>query len=353
MRVLHTVASVAPAGGGPSRTVPALVGALRDLGIEARLHVADRDGPRPDVAGVDLVHDHGVWLPANHRAAVEARRAGVPRVVSPRGMLAPRALAHRGWKKRVAWALYQRADLRGAALVHATSAAEAADARRLGLGPVAVVPNGVRPPEPLPERRRGTARRALFLGRLHPIKGVPMLVEAWARVRPGGWGLDVAGPDEGGHRAELERLVAERGLGARVAFLGEAGEAAKWALLRSADLVVLPTRTENFGVVVAEALAAGVPALTTTGAPWGALRDERCGWWVEPSASGLEAGLREATALDRAALDAMGERGRAYAARAFGWPALAARTAAVYRWLLEGGPRPPDVEGRGASRPGL
>ena len=336
--VLHTVNSVRAEYGGPSRSVPALVAALADAGVEARLHVADRDG-RPGVAA-DLVHDHGLWLPANHAAARAAARAGVPFVVSPRGMLEPWALAHRRWKKRAAWALYQRRDLCAAAAVHATSEAEAESVRRAGVrAPVAVVPNGVHLPGTA-ARARGTLRRALYLSRIHPVKGLPMLVEAWAAVRPAGWELVVAGPDEGGHRAEVEAQVAAAGLTDAVRFAGPVPDVDTTALYRSADLFVLPTHSENFGLVIAEALAAGVPVLTTTGAPWPALVAERAGWWVDPTVPALTDALRAATATPRDALDAMGTRGRAHVEATLGWPGVASRMAEVYRWVLGRGSRP-------------
>src|SRR5689334_13748741 len=178
--------------------------------------------------------------------------------------------------------------------------------------PVEVIPNGVDAPRAgarapghgLDAARRH--RRALFIGRIYPVKGLPMLVEAWARVRPRGWTLRIAGPDEAGHRRGVEREIAEHGLGAGVSVLGPLEGAAKRAALLDSDLFVLPTRSENFGMAIGEALAHAVPVLTTTAAPWHFLDERECGWSVEPSVAGIAAGLRAATALDRHALRARG-----------------------------------------------
>lgn len=369
VRPIHTTFDLADASGGPSRSVTRLCDGLARAGAETEILTTAADGPEvlPREAGVDVartepprwraafgsasafgdavaraaaapgavVHDHGLWLPSNASAAHAARRAGAPFVAAPKGMASPWALRHRWWKKRTAWYAYQRRALATAAAFHVTSEAEADDVHRLGLGvPVALVPHGVEaPPEapPAPPRAR---RRALFLSRLHPKKGLPLLVEAWARVRPEAWELVIAGPDEGGHRAEVEALVEAACLGEAVSVRGAVADDDKWTLYRSADLFVLPTHSENFGIVVAEALAAGVPVITTHGAPWGTLERERCGWWTEISADALMAALAEATSLAEADLRAAGERGRAYALRTFSWDQAAADLLDVYLWLL-------------------
>lgn len=344
MNVVHTVASIDPRHGGPSRSVPALVRALAADGVGARLNVTNRDGRLSAPVGADIVHDHGLWLPGNHAAARAARSSGIPLVVSVRGMLEPWALAHRRWKKRAAWMLYQRADLSGAAVIHATSEAEAESVRLAGVrAPVAVVPNGVEVLDPLPERAPGDVRRALFLSRIHPVKGLPLLIEAWARVQPVGWELIIAGSDEGGHRAHVETLVSTSGLADAVSFAGPISDADKWTLYRTADLFVLPTHSENFGLVIAESLGAGVPVLTTTGAPWCLLETEGCGWWTDPTVDGIATALTSATGLPSEVLDAMGERGRTVVARDFGWPGVAAQMHDLYRWLLGSGQRPDTV----------
>ena len=120
----------------------------------------------------------------------------------------------------------------------------------------------------------------MFLSRIHPVKGLMNLVAAWERVRPERWRMVVAGPDEGNYLAEVETAVQRAGLERNFDFVGPVAGAAKEKLYREADLFILPTFSENFGMVVTEALSYGVPVITTKGAPWKGLVDHRCGWWL-------------------------------------------------------------------------
>ncbi len=381
LRVVHTIGSLRASAGGPTRTVTGLCRELGRLGILVDLVSQDAVESTDDAnllppanivttylaparplpyVGTSwsptframlrrrcaderamLIHDHGLWLPTNHSAAVIAGKLGVPLVVSTRGMLEPWALKHRAWKKRIAWWLYQRNDLRTARVLHATAPHEAESLRRLGLRQaIAVIPNGVDLP-PFSPRPQAPAspRVALFLGRIHPVKGLLELVDAWRIARPSGWTMIIAGPDEGGHRAVVEERIRRAGVESDFQFVGAVDGEDKTALYQRADLFILPSFTENFGVVVAEALAYGVPVITTRGAPWGDLETYGCGWWIDTGVEALVPALRAAMVLDDAERRAMGERGRVYVRR-FDWERIATEMLAVYRWVLGQGQRP-------------
>jgi glycosyltransferase involved in cell wall biosynthesis len=292
-----------------------------------------------------ILHDHGVWLQSNHAMTAVARRAQMPRVVSPRGMISPWALNFHRMRKRVAWMLYQARDLRSAQLLHATSEDEAHDARRLGIrSPIAIIPNGVELAPVLPDRKRnGHARQALFLSRIHRKKGVRELIAAWAQTRPLHWSLVIAGPDDGGHRAEAEELVRRKGLEATVRFIGSVPNDERWRVFAEADLFILPTFSENFGIVIAEALGSGLPVITTKGAPWRVLEDRGFGWWIDVGVEPLVAAIREATALSDAERERRASRGREFVAGEFSWQMIGERMATVYRWLHGKAARPADV----------
>lgn len=290
-----------------------------------------------------LIHNHGLWMPLNHWAVSMGRRYGIPVIVQPHGMLEPWALNHKAWKKKLAMAIFQWRDLASANLLVATSNVEYENIRKLGLRqPVAIIPNGVdlnvgALPATLAQADR--QRVALFLSRVHPVKGLLNLVRAWAQLAPLGWRLRIAGPDDVGHLGEVLALVQQLGVQGSVDYLGAVEGAAKTALYNAADIFVLPTYTENFGVVVAEALAHGLPVITTRGAPWADLETFGCGWWVDIGVDPLVHALREAMALSDDERRAKGERGRAYVQR-YDWDDIARQTIDVYRWVLGQGPQP-------------
>jgi glycosyltransferase involved in cell wall biosynthesis len=291
-----------------------------------------------------VIHDHGVWLPTNWVAARFARQHQHPLVISPRGMLEPWALRHARMKKTVAWHLYQRRVLQSADLLHATSATEATNIRRLKLRrPVAVIPNGVSTPPSLEAARSCDPRVAVTITRLHPKKGVDLLLKAWAAVRPAGWRLVVAGPDENRYRAELVALSTALGLSDVVSFVGEVNDHEKRQLLERAALAVYPSHSENFGMAIGEALGAGVPVITTVSTPWSWIADLQCGWYVTATDVAVSEALRAATGLDGGTLRNMGRRAAAEIAAKYSWSAVARSMHAAYEWLLGRAPCPSNV----------
>jgi glycosyltransferase involved in cell wall biosynthesis len=257
-------------------------------------------------------------------------------------MLEPWAFRYRRWKKLPVWLLWERRGLQSSAVLHATSEQEATNIRALGLrAPIAVIPNGVDVPDlPPPGNRAHEQRRAVFLSRIHPVKGILNLIEAWRQVRPHGWSLLIAGPDEANHLSSVQAAVRQAGLTPTVKFVGPVYRQQKQDLLNSADLFILPTFSENFGIVVAEALASAVPVITTKGAPWKCLETHGCGWWVDVGVPPLARALSEATQCSQTELRQMGLRGRHLVAEKFAWPPIALQMRAVYEWCLGGGPRP-------------
>jgi glycosyltransferase involved in cell wall biosynthesis len=295
----------------------------------------------------DIVHIHSVWSFATAAAARAAQRSGVPYVVRPAGVFSGWAMGQRRWKKQLAWHLYHRRHLASAAVIHATSDEEAMDVRGMGLTrPIAVIPNGVAFEERmLLPSENGRRKRVLFLSRIHPVKGLANLIDAWRRLNPGqDWELVIAGPDEGRHRRELEALASELGLMQSLRFVGPVSEREKWKWYCESDVFVLPSFAENFSVSVAEALSSGLPVITTTGTPWRELRARSCGWWIEPTADALADALGEAMQLSDEDRAGMGRRGADWVRSRFSWPAVAAELHLLYRWMIEGGTKPEFVQ---------
>jgi len=270
-----------------------------------------------------------------------ARQFDVPYLVSPRGTLSDWAMKSGSSVKALFWPLIQRPSLEAVSCWHATSVEEYKDIRRLGFRqPVAIIPNGVDVPDLL-ARGRSKFRTLLFLSRLHPKKGLDLLLPAWRTVqdRFRDWELVIVGPDRGGYLAKLQQLAKDLNV-QRVQFAGPLYGINKWAAYRGADVFVLPTYSENFGMAVAEALAVGTPAIVSKGAPWEGLVNHEAGWWIDVGLEPLVECLKVALSLKPEQLDAMGQRGRNWMQESFGWTRIAAEMRSVYLWLANKGSQP-------------
>ncbi len=320
--------------------------ATRELAVHLRANgfTVSRSSEQEATSLPDCVHLHGIWSPKLAGRFLAWRKRGVPCVVSPHGMLAPWALSHKWFKKKVAWHSYQKRLLNRATLLHGTSEFEIKQFRTLGLKPpVASIPWGVSlPPEQVGkiERECSCPKTALFVGRIYPVKGLPMLVKAWTMVRPAGWKLKIVGPDEAGHRAEVERLILQAKLEADIKFTGPLQGETLHDAYRRADLFIQPSYTENFGMAIVEAMSHSLPVLTTTGTPWAILPERRCGWWVSPTVDHVAQALATATGLDNQELRGMGRRSRELVAAEFSWTQTAKKMGELYRWALGGTAKP-------------
>jgi glycosyltransferase involved in cell wall biosynthesis len=296
-----------------------------------------RKALRERIAGFDVVHLHSVFLWPTSAAARSAERAGVPYVLSPRGMLVPELMRSRGrWRKSVWMLLAERRTIERAAALHATSPLEGREASRLGfsLPPVFVVPNGI---DTAPGTGNGSALSSsvrklveggsflLFLGRLSWKKGLDRLIPAMTRV-PGAV-LAVAGNDEEDLRPALERLARETGVADRISFLGPVHGADKTALLQQATALVLPSYSENFGNVVLESWAAGRPVVVTPEVGLAeVVRDADAGVVARGDLGEV---LRDLL-MDPERIEAMGRRGAAAVRERFAWPTVAQEMERIY-----------------------
>ena len=340
LRILHVTSGIDPRQGGPTAALMAMTAAQVEAGLRVTLvstfaHdfrddavqrlrktsvIVELIGPtsrplawhgqikpvlRRLIADADVVHVHGLWEEIQHRAAIESYRARVPYIVTPHGMLSPWSLAHRGLKKRIYLALRARHDLNRAAALHFTDEVERDLVASLKLAAPAIVerlivdlaefdslpPRGeFRRPYPHLENRRVV----LFLGRLHRVKGLELLIPAMAQVKPADAVLVLAGPDSGdGYRAHLEDLARKSGVADRVIFAGMLYGRDRVAAFVDADLFVLPSYQENFGVVVIESLAAGTPVVVSDQVNiHRQISENQLGGVVSPDVSALAAELR-------------------------------------------------------------
>jgi len=382
LRAVHVIAGLDEAHGGTSYSVPRLCRALAEAGVNTKLMSVAPGSAQPSSGGKDgyydlrfsqdgaripllrglrlsrglsaalkdaapdasVIHNHGLWLAPNLAAGTVAKGALRPLVIAPRGMLSPGALRFSQWKKKLLWHLGQERIIREASCLHATSELEYNELRALGLGnPIAIIPNGVDIPQ-IGQKRETDQRTVLFVGRIHPKKGLDRLLRAWAKVEQEfpSWRLRIIGPTEADHHRALERIIVELKIG-RASLEGPVYGGAKLAAYQEADLFVLPSISENFGLTAAEALAAGVPVIATKGTPWSGLLQNRCGWWVDLGVESLAAALATGMSAPPEVLQEMGMRGRSWMAQEFSWARVGAEMAMLYSWLAGKGDSPASI----------
>lgn len=373
MKLRHIVPSLERQHGGPSVSVRALCGALATAGhtvellsTEAGLAKPREEAPQPGLtlrtfrrgwpqricpsAGMraaagrgaaEVIHHHGLWLRTLHYAVQAKRSTGAKLVVSPRGMMEPWAWQHHRLRKAIAQYLVHPGALAEVDGWHATSTEEAEGIRALGFRqPIGISPNGVAVPTEAAQRTAEAywraeiaslkgGRVALFYSRFHPKKRVRELIELWAQRPADDWRLLVVGIPDSITVAELTELARTRGVADRVLVRDGTAAPAPYAV---AQLFLLPTHSENFGLVVAESMAAGVPVVVTDTTPWRQLNAAQLGWCV--SWADFERAVATATALQPEVLAARGAAARAWIDSTYSWQAAAARLTAFYRELV-------------------
>lgn len=310
----------------------------------------------------DLVHQHGIWLDDQWAALQWQKKTGRPVVVSPHGMLDPWAVRNSAWKKKLVSWLFANESLCKATCLHALCQSEAESIRAYGLkNPIAVIPNGI----DLPEFDRSTFKlhrptkrhRLLFLGRIHPKKGIKELIEAWSLVRGDcgtEWELVIAGWDDGGHLDGLKKQATSMGLQwaadglvsdlcpqqSVLHFLGPKFGNEKEALLRSVDAFILPSFSEGLPMSVLEAWAYGLPVIMTPQCNIPIGFDLAAAVRIDPEVNSIAEGLRHFFNISEGNQKAMGLRGRRMVEEQFTWDKIAEDMCNVYRWVLYGGSPP-------------
>jgi glycosyltransferase involved in cell wall biosynthesis len=364
-RVLHVCAYYAPAWvyGGPPRTIHGLCSALRRLGADVEVFTTDANGEealapsvttarsyqgvpvryfprswpmqpvgsraltralREALRRADVLHIHGLWNRVVWAAAREARRAGVPYILSPRGMLEDAALAHHSWRKRAAYTLLERRTVQDAARLHATSDREAAGiSRLLPAANIVCIPNGIDARNASRDGgRRQDGPSILFVGRVHPIKRLDLLIDAFILVRaeyPNAR-LVIAGPDEMGLRRELTARAGNAALS--IQWAGQVTDAQRDTLLAEASALVLCSDSESFGLSVLEAMSAGVPVVVTETCGWDEVGSHGAGLVVPQRADAIASALGRIIQYPVQAAE-MSHRGQALVERRYRWETIA------------------------------
>lgn len=299
-----------------------------------------------DAIDFDLIHSHMLWMLPNYYAGIIAQKLNKPFVFSSRGSLSSWALNNSKWKKKISLALGQKKALDAITCFHVTSESEAKDVAYYGYNeiPASIIPNGIDIPSLLPKKNI-SYKRLTFLSRIHPVKGIENLIEAWEQLEGEfyEWKLVIVGPTENNYAKKLIEFVKEKGI-KRVTFTGEIKGDEKINFLRDSHLFVLPTFSENFGMVVAEALACEVPVICTKGAPWSGLEEHNSGWWIDIGVEPLKKSLQHAMGLNDLERIQMGKNGREWMKKDFSWDKIAEDMIKTYEWILKQNKKPSFVK---------
>lgn len=304
---------------------------------------------------ITILHSHGLWT---YPSIVSLRwsRPARPYIISPHGMLDPWALNNSRWKKRVAAALYEDRHLQGASCLHALNSFEAQDFRKYGLqNPICIIPNGVTVPPPrtnrtplaISEHAIERSRVLLYMGRLHPKKGLSELVHAWYSLRKeakaNGWRLDIAGWGDDNYESELQSLLKKLAVEDSVRLIGPRIGDAKADCFSRANAFILPSRSEGLPMGILEAWSYALPVLMTPQCNLADGFNVGAALQIGTEPEAMTSGLRHLFAMSESELRSIGMQGRLLVESNYNWRIVARRMIRVYQWLLNIGPLPEDV----------
>lgn len=296
----------------------------------------------------DIIHQHGIWTPMSLYAQKVRRASKLKLIIQPHGFLEPYRLNISKYRKKIAFHLFEKSNLINASALVACSEDEAVKLKRMfPKNHVAVVFNGIDPDffkvHSKREVMQKDKRRLLFLSQIIPVKGLERLFNVIADLGTDlflDWEFLIAGYGDDAYLKSLKKLVRKLDLGHLIKFVGAKIGSEKIEIFDNSDIFILPTFSENFGIVVAEALARGIPVITTKGTPWNELNEYKCGFWVNNSHEGIKDGMLSALDLSPAGLKEMGQKGRNLIEDKYLWDKTTNRTITLYHWLLHGGSKP-------------
>ena len=340
MKILHYIPSISESSGGVGAYMQLIT---RDLGKLCDLHVVTHKSENErtlenctihyvpykwkpwsnckkeflsllETINPDVFHTNCCWMPVSALTAMWAKDAGYKVVYTPHGMLEPYAIKRHYWTKKLpAILLFQKKGVQTANLIHATAETEKDNLLKLGWNKnVHVVANSVQIDDIEIKTSWSRKNKILFLSRVHPKKGIEFLIDAISQMKDNfaNYKVIIAGPGDHDYVEELKSRCCKNGVENLFDFIGPVYASAKWPLYREADVFVLPTYSENFGIVVPEALASGTPVITTVGTPWMELNFKGCGWCTEIGTEATKKALTTFLETNEEELEKMGRNGR-------------------------------------------
>ncbi len=367
MKILHISTSIDQTVGGPARSIRSLLYGITEVGEKVEVNLLTSQSLNPVKIEVseylrvycfkslrilcqflfkqrnDIYHIHGIWQSPISVSCAIALYLKVPYMISPRGMLEPWSLSQKSLKKRLALSIFQKYFLQKANCLHATSQSEADNFRKIGLtNPIAVVPNSLDLRKYFVSTKK-RQNKILFLSRIHPKKGLEILIEAISLIEMSilqNWKVEIIGNGDLAYIKALNNLILEKQLTNIIQIKDPLFDKEKVIKYQEAKLFVLPSFSENFGVVIAESLACGTPVITTKNTPWKDLEIFECGWWIDNNVTTLKETLSKAMLMSDDDLMAMGTKGRNLVSEKFSSSVVAEKMLALYHWILNGEDKP-------------
>ena len=277
-----------------------------------------------------IVHDHGLWMDSNIASCFTSYLNDIPLLVSTHGSLEPWAMEHKKIKKKIAFQLYQKFLLNRASYIHTTSESEKLAVQKLlpksNIKVIALGTNVIKKEFV----SKCDSKNAIFLSRIHKKKGLDILIDAWANASHDGWKMIIVGPGEDSYYNIVKQRIKMRGLEDDIQLVGELYGHDKQKALFNSSLFILPSYSENFGLVISEALMSGLPVITTNKTPWLNLQEIGCGWTISPEINELVEALEEATKMTPAELRSMGQIGRNWMIDKFTWKNFGKNLMSIY-----------------------
>ena len=364
MKQLHIVSSLSPSFGGIATAVTGYTFDLSNEGVDVTVLITNDNNFIPYeffrkyilkknsyfkniqlvselIKSSDIVHIHGIWSPLHNLIALFCMVIDKPFIISPHGCLSTEAFSHKYYKKIVAFILYQKFILNRASLIFSTSREEFNCIRSRGIDvPVAIIPLSIK--ITTRSTRSFSNKRALFLARIHPIKGLENLIIAWSRISDPDWILMIVGNDEDNYASVIHELIISLGLNEKIVYIGPVYGSDKEKIFLDSDLFILPSYSENFGISIAEALSFGLPVITTNRTPWSLIKTYKAGWYIEPNIDDLVEALLEAFRMNDNELKQMGFNGKKLMVENFDSNKITIMAIDAAAWILGAKTTPPN-----------
>lgn len=373
MKILTFITSISLSAGGPSRSVPMMAKGLANNGVDITLmtvksedmniHAIENSNvklkileKKYDIKEVekfiitekfDIIQVQSIWDPRYHKIKIIADRHKIPFISTPRGMLEPWSLEQKKWKKKLALLLYQFKDLQTSACIFTTAELEAKHIRELGIkAPISIIPNGIEI-ESYQCRTsiKDVKKQVLFLSRIHEKKGIELLLDAWKSISNINqeWELVISGNGDENYIASLKEKIINLNIQNNTRIIPPTFGKAKYLLYCESSVFILPSYSENFGMVIAEAMSCGVPVITTNNTPWKVINGgckynmdyQQMGWCIDLNKENIIATLKEAISMDKNTLYEMGQLSSRFIKENYDYKSVAKKVKTLYEWILK------------------